>query len=67
MNTIATILRDGNRSALLAVLNQRRDKRYRGGVLQLAVLIGLITQEEWSRLFHGVRCGQRKFGKGDLA
>lgn len=61
------MLRDYNRSAILAVLNNRRDKRYRAGVLQLAVLIGLITQEEWSRLFHAVRCGQRKFTEEDLA
>ena len=55
-----------NRSAIIALLNNRRCKRYRAGVLQLAVLIGLITQVEWGRLFHKVRCQQRKFTQEDL-
>lgn len=54
------------RSCLISVLNNRRCKRYRQGVLQFAVLCGVIGQDEWAALFHRVRCGQRTFTEDDF-
>jgi len=51
---------------LVSVLNNRKCKRYRQGVLQFAVLCAVIDQDEWGRLFHKVRCSQRKFTEGDF-
>lgn len=59
-------LREQGHAAVISLLNNRRDKSYRAGVLQLAVLIGLITKVEWSRLFHAVRCGQKVFTRENL-
>lgn len=51
---------------LVSVMNNRRCKRYRQGVLQFAVLCAVIDQDEWGRLFHKVRCQQRKFTEEDF-
>lgn len=59
-------LRDLHRSLLISLLNNRRCKRYRTGVLQFAVLCSVIDNDEWGRLFHKVRCQQRKFTQEDL-
>lgn len=66
MKTDAQITREQRRSMLVSVLNNRKCKRYRQGVLQFAVLCAVIDQDEWGRLFHKVRCGQRKFTEEDF-
>jgi len=35
---------------LFDLLNMRKDRRYRAGALQAAVMFGVITHEEWCRL-----------------
>ena len=42
-----------------ALLNLRRDKRYRSGVAQLAVLLDIITHREWQVIDALIRNGER--------
>lgn len=38
------------RDVMMSLLELRRDKRYRSGVLQLAVMLEIIDQREWESL-----------------
>jgi hypothetical protein len=42
-----------------ALLNLRRDKRYRSGVAQLAALLDIITHQEWQVIDALIRSGER--------
>ena len=46
MKTDAKIIREQRRSMLLSVLNNRKCKRYRQGVLRFAVLCAMIDHDE---------------------
>lgn len=59
-------IRTHHRSMMLSLLTNRRTKQYRMGVLQMAAFCGVIDKDEWMRLFHKVRCQQRKFTEEDL-
>ncbi len=66
MKTDAQITREQRRMSLLRILSSRKSREYRQGVLQFAVLCAVIDHDEWGRLFHKVRCGQRKFTEEDF-
>lgn len=66
MKTATQVTSDHRRSMLLSLLTNRRTKQYRMGVLQMAAFCGVIDNDEWGRLFHKVRCQQRKFTEEDF-
>ncbi len=41
---------DRHRNSMLTVLGDRKDVRYRRGVIQMARMAGVISQEEWQSL-----------------
>lgn len=45
-----TYERASARNLLLSLLRLRRDQRYRAGVIQMAVMAGVIDQREWESL-----------------
>lgn len=49
------------RNALLSLLNLKRDKRYRRGAIQMARLMGVISQFEFMSLCALTDMGIRKF------
>lgn len=48
------------RLTFLSIINQRRDRRYRAGVAQLACSLGIITHMEWRVVSAVIRAGERE-------
>lgn len=44
----STFVKSGHLISLVAILKDRKDKRYRDGLLQGAVSFGVISHEEWA-------------------
>ena len=45
-----TTHRDQGRDMLVSILRMRKDCRYRMGAIQMAVMAGVIDQNEWEHL-----------------
>jgi len=49
-----------NRSRLIQLLRLRKDQRYRSGLLQGAVLFGVISQAEWIDLTKQIQAFEKE-------
>lgn len=57
--TIGQLIQDGNRTALLALLNMRRNKEYRMGALQMAIFCGVIDNPQFHAVAKQIKAGER--------